>query len=248
MPIIEKRCLRCQAPFATWARPRREQRFCSRACADKTRSERLRKRVRKPLPTTFSQCAWCGVTFEHRRDKQRQFCGKRCSSRARWSDPGRLARVSERARNKTAAQRSASSQHMAELNRDPSVRARMAAALRGRTFSGQRGGNGALTPQQIVLQQALGWSTEFCVPTGQRSWPCARVDLAEPTLKIAIEVDGASHHTLKQRNRDARKSAMLTALGWTVLRFWNSEIDQQLPPVLARVHAAVQARSSRLSA
>ncbi|MBI2755365.1 MAG: DUF559 domain-containing protein [Chloroflexi bacterium] len=137
---------------------------------------------------------------------------------------------------------------MTEINRDPAVRAKVTTALRGRTFAGLRGGNGALTPQQIRLQEVLGWSAEFCIPTGQRSWPCARVDLAEPALKIAVEIDGASHHTAKQKNRDMRKTAMLVALGWTVLRFWNAEVDRQLPIVLARIRGAVRARSLPLSA
>ena len=45
----------------------------------------------------------------------------------------------------------------------------------------------------------------------------ARVDLAYPALKIAIEYDGAWHW--KQRRDDDRRRDALRALGWTVLIF-----------------------------
>lgn len=82
---------------------------------------------------------------------------------------------------------------------------------------------------------------ECAIPTGNPQWPCAIVDLAHPTLLIAIEVDGSSHHTSKQKNRDKRKSQMLTALGWVVLRFWNAEITRDLDRVLDAIHQVVTA-------
>jgi hypothetical protein len=131
---------------------------------------------------------------------------------------------------------------MHRLNGDPDVRARMAATLRGRTFSGRRGGNGQLTREQETLATALGWPMEYGIPTGVPGWPCARVDLTHPALLIAIEVDGASHHTRKQRNRDRRKEGMLTAAGWIVLRFWNAEVASALDRVVAGVLRVVATR------
>jgi very-short-patch-repair endonuclease len=49
-----------------------------------------------------------------------------------------------------------------------------------------------------------------------------KIDIAEPKQKIAIEVDGNSHHSRKAL--DTKKDAKLRSLGWIVLRFWNRDI------------------------
>jgi hypothetical protein len=133
---------------------------------------------------------------------------------------------------------------MRRLSANPAIRSRASATKRGRAFSDSRGGNGLLTARQQSLRSALGWQAAYPVPTGQRAWSRANLDLAEPLSKTAVEVDGASHHTAKQRNRDARKETTPVALGWTVLRFWSSETDQDLTRVVATVRAVVRARSS----
>jgi hypothetical protein len=162
--------------------------------------------------------------------------------------PDLRERVAAHARAKTPRQRAAASARMRRLNADPVIRAKASAAKRGRTFPGVRGGNGCLTPQQQALHRVLGWPVEYSIPTGHRSWPCARVDLAEPALMIAVELDGGSHRSVKQRNRDRRKTEMLSALGWTVVRFWNSEIDRALAGVVSQLRAAARARSLPSSA
>ena len=124
---------------------------------------------------------------------------------------------------------------MARLNRDPAIQARSAATKRGRAFAGRRGGNGATTIEQETLARALGWPTERAIATGDPTWPCAIVDLAHPTLPIAVEVDGASHRTTKQMVRDTRKAALLARLGWVVLRVWNAEVGGDLEGVVAAI-------------
>lgn len=133
---------------------------------------------------------------------------------------------------------------MRELNRNPEIRVKTTVKLQGRTFA-NRGGNGQLTPQQETLHKALGWAMEHAVATGNPKWKAAVVDLAEPSLKIAIECDGASHHTKKQKNRDRKKAQMLEALGWVVLRFWNSRVDNELDQVLQEIRAIEKSRSSQ---
>lgn len=186
-------------------------------------------------------CERCGAAYTSR--KRTRYCGKSCAAKARWEDPGWRAAATAAMGPRSSKQRTVASARMHRLNRDPAIRAQQAAALRGRTFQGQRGGNGQLTPEQRLLQRVTGWTIEYAIATGERSWPCAMVDLAYPRLKIAIECDGASHRSRKQRNRDARKAAMLSRLGWTVLRFWNAQITGDLDAVLAAVARAVQARS-----
>ena len=108
--------------------------------------------------------------------------------------------------------------------------------MKGRTFL-SRGGNGTLTKQQVNLCQALGLpdsAMEYVVPTAKeknhfQSLPTSyKVDIGIPEMKLAIEVDGRSHTSKKWKFLDRRKTAVLNFIGWTVLRFWNEEVDQDL--------------------
>jgi very-short-patch-repair endonuclease len=46
-----------------------------------------------------------------------------------------------------------------------------------------------------------------------------RLDLAYPEVLLAIEYDGAEHRDPVRARRDLEREAVLTRLGWTVLRF-----------------------------
>ena len=87
-----------------------------------------------------------------------------------------------------------------------------------------------MTVPQMKLAELTGLSMEFAVITGEarnhfKSVPhCYKVDLACPEVKLAIEVDGNSHKTKRWKFLDARKTEILSSIGWTVLRFWNKEV------------------------
>ena len=91
-----------------------------------------------------------------------------------------------------------------------------------------RGGNGTgLTEPQAFMMDVLGagWIAEFALSLGQRQagYPTHyKLDLANPALKIGVELDGNSHYARKAQ--DEKKDAKLASLGWTVLRFWNRDI------------------------
>jgi very-short-patch-repair endonuclease len=187
-------------------------------------------------------CPECGEQFTAIGYKQAEntYCSRSCASRAKITPEHRCA-FSERARQRMndPAVRASYSQRMKQDNpmSNPDVKAKMVNSLKGRTFSGERGGNGYITPQQEKLAKALGdtWLMEYPIPTSNPRWRAAVVDIANPERKVAIECDGASHRTKRQRERDRRKRLMLARMGWTLLRFWNSEIDQDLPGVLAAI-------------
>jgi very-short-patch-repair endonuclease len=72
----------------------------------------------------------------------------------------------------------------------------------------------------------------------RREWKVGRydLDLALPARKVAIEADGRYwHSTAQQRERDARRDAMLRAAGWTVLRFGENEINADAAACAASV-------------
>lgn len=93
-----------------------------------------------------------------------------------------------------------------------------------------RGGNGRPVPlPQRLLAEALGWPTEVILRTGGGYKPYHyKLDIANRALKIAIEVDGMSHGLLARKAQDARKDAFLRGHGWTVLRFSNQAVMENL--------------------
>lgn len=154
----------------------------------------------------------------------RAFCSRECG-RAAWREAARLRGPSE-------ANRAALSRAMRANNpmRNPVSRAKMSATLRRIGHQPKvRGGNGrGPTEPQRLLAEALGWPIELVVPTGAkgRNGPPShyKLDIAHPTMKIAVEIDGGSHCSLVRREQDQRKETWLRGEGWTVLRFSNREV------------------------
>ena len=57
---------------------------------------------------------------------------------------------------------------------------------------------------------------QFAVEAGGR---VRRLDLAYPSVKLAIEYDGRDHRERGQAHKDLLREAALVRLGWTILRF-----------------------------
>lgn len=69
------------------------------------------------------------------------------------------------------------------------------------------------------------------------------VDFAVVKLKLAIELDGATHSTAEERANDERRRTSLEGHGWSVLRFWNAEVYNNLEGVLASIEARLPPRA-----
>lgn len=97
----------------------------------------------------------------------------------------------------------------------------------------QRGGNGTQTPNPVKIifieLSAFNPILEYVIPTkakrvNEEHLPTNyKVDIALPCYKIAIEVDGASHHATGRKEQDEKKDALLKSLGWKVVRITNKE-------------------------
>jgi very-short-patch-repair endonuclease len=74
----------------------------------------------------------------------------------------------------------------------------------------------------------------------------ARLDMAYPLLKLAIEYDGRGHLTAWQQQSDARRLNKLDAAGWSVLRFTAPDILHTPDATAAQVRDAI-ARRRRVS-
>jgi hypothetical protein len=104
-----------------------------------------------------------------------------------------------------------------------------------------QGGNGRPMPiPQKNLLDALGkgWIGEFVVlpRTREPGYPTHyKIDIANPQKMIAVEVDGYSHVAEVRKAQDAKKDALLRHLGWTVLRFTNSQVLSSIDTVMNQV-------------
>ena len=67
------------------------------------------------------------------------------------------------------------------------------------------------------------------------------VDLACRSAHVAVELDGGHH--ARQDVEDALRTTHLERHGWTVLRYWNSDVRDNLAGVVESILAAV-ARAS----
>jgi hypothetical protein len=73
----------------------------------------------------------------------------------------------------------------------------------------------------------------------------ARLDMAYPLLKLAMEYDGKGHLTTWQQQSDARRLNRLDAAGWSVLRFTSPDILHTPDATAAQVREAITRRSRR---
>ena len=240
-------CLTCEVGFLS---VRRARKFCSHNCYWTYNTK----------PPQAHTCEWCGgrfITLHY--EKNRRFCGRVCQGR--WA----LSRPELREKLYTEASRQRSQELMLKLRRRPDVQAKIASHLasegnpfrdpivRQKSIIAQRekgyaylnGGNGRDLPlPQRLLAARLGWRTEFVVKTGMQAGsgypPSYKVDIAEPLLKIGIEVDGWVHELPARREKDAKKEALLTDFGWRILRFINKEVLQDLEAAVLVVMTTVR--------
>lgn len=71
----------------------------------------------------------------------------------------------------------------------------------------------------------------------------ARVDLAYPDLKIAVEYEGDGHRTKKEQWRaDIRRQRELENLGWIVIRLTQADLANDGATLLAHLRAGISSR------
>ncbi len=112
------------------------------------------------------------------------------------------------------------------------------------------------TKPELMLRRALwGIGLRYRVHYKTRA---GRIDIAFPGRKVAIFVDGCFWHKCSihfvepasrnefwsdkiQENvkRDRRQNAYLAELGWTVMRFWEHEIYNDLDSIKHKINATL---------
>jgi len=99
-----------------------------------------------------------------------------------------------------------------------------------------------LRTQQTEAEQRLWYhlrAHRFLGLKFKRQKPMGRyiVDFVCLEQRLIIEIDGGQH--AEQLDDDRRRDAWLRRQGYTVLRFWNNEVMQQLDAVLEQIRGAL---------
>jgi very-short-patch-repair endonuclease len=95
-------------------------------------------------------------------------------------------------------------------------------------------------------EMKLWWKLRALKPLGfrfRRQVPFRNyiLDFAQHRAKLVIKLDG-SQHGLKEEQADHKRDPLLRTEGYCVLRFWNSDIEENLDGVVESVIREVRAR------
>jgi hypothetical protein len=175
------------------------------------------------------------------RQTGRVYCSLTCSKAYR-------AKVSSETMARTNRKYASARMTLRNPMKNDAARAKMTATLRERKYApSQPGGNGRpATEAESVLSllfSDLGFVPQLAIRTGMKRGsgypPAYKPDCAHPVLMIALEADGASHGTLARQVQDAKKDALLKALGWSVSRFTNRQILEDPASVVETVMSII---------
>ena len=67
-------------------------------------------------------------------------------------------------------------------------------------------------------------------------------DFCSPKAKLVIELDGSQH--LEQEEYDQERTIYFESLGYTVIRFWNSDVTNKIEEVLLTITYAIEDKTS----
>ena len=254
-------CMRCGESF----RPKQlaNVRYCSVRCAalhrevlGVARSKANAKRFPQPMAAEVVFCEECGAEVP-RLWRTRRFCSNACRSTKQYREmPDYLGIKGARGRPKRyTAKWAESAKRRGEQLRgrvvSPEVRVKVADGLR-RSWDARKQAGGypmylapavrlsllrRRTPAQRQLMEALGLTddqTEVPLKINDRM---VFVDLL--VGQLAIEIDGSTHAQRQQRQLDIERGAALRMLGYTVLRFWNWEVEENLSEVVQQIRSSM---------
>ena len=100
-----------------------------------------------------------------------------------------------------------------------------------------------MTPQEIKLWMRLRelrrHGTHF---RRQSPRPPYILDFECRKARLVIEVDGGQHGRSDMQHRDRKRDDVMRRRGYSILRFWNNEIDNQLDGVMETILRELEAK------
>lgn len=218
-----KTCAACGKEFAH-KRHDTAGKFCSRACSDKAN-----KSAHRRLPRIEKICPYCGKQFECAPYHETGCCSIKCASRhaaktivgknhplykpkveMKCEVCGKVCQVKPSlvSRFRVCSRRCAGYLSQQVQQRTSSIETNLIAALEARGLS----------------------------PQGQFSEVPFWIDIAFPSVKLAIECDGDYWHGNKrQQAKDRQKDHYLRRRGWHVLRITETEIKTDINECVAKI-------------
>ena len=106
-----------------------------------------------------------------------------------------------------------------------------------------------MSPQELALWLQLrmlrseGWHFRRQSPEGAYI-----LDFVCRTAKLIVEVDGVHHASAEQCEHDRERDAWLRQRGFRVLRFWASDVQNELDGVMGAIRATLGPGDSTRSA
>lgn len=219
----ERTCIVCGNTF-TQARSELSGKYCSRACSDSADKSAPRR-----LPRIKKVCPFCNKEFETLPYNETGCCSRTCAARHKAKTVvgenhplhkpkvemkcevcGKVCQVKPSlvSRFRACSRRCASYLGKIANPRISSIETAMLAALEARGLS----------------------------PQGQFSEVPFWIDIAFPSVKLAIECDGDYWHGNKrQQAKDRQKDHYLRRRGWHVLRITETEIKTDIDECVAKV-------------
>lgn len=202
----------------------------------------------------MTPCKYCGQLTQNK-----MFCGGSCTGKYYTTTPEGRAKfyTKERAEKVANACRQrmkdrpelkvALRQRMLTCNpmRHAECRQAVSRALAGRPWPSVRGGNGTgpSRAEKVLMELFPDAIWNHGVKTGLWNGsgypPVYKVDIAFPSIKLAVEADGLCHNTPFRREKDHKKQEYLEELGWTVLRYSNKQIFQNPTFVQADIQCTI---------
>lgn len=212
-------------------------------------------------------CVWCQKTFTYKnpgpanlRKHIRLYCSNKCKAlaqganqeiQAQWRAAMQETWTNSPLKGKPSPLRGRPNPAFsARLRTDnpmfnPETRRKASESLRahGRKPPGGYGFGQQVAPAQAFLASHVTMELEYLIVTTTirhliENLPTYyRADLADPLRKLVVEVDGKSHLAQKRRISDAKKDKALALLGWSVLRFSNQEVMENITSVVARIQS-----------
>lgn len=93
-----------------------------------------------------------------------------------------------------------------------------------------------MTPQEYKLWAILR-NHQFYGLEFRRQYPIGNyiVDFICKRKKFIIEIDGGQHNTPEAILYDKKRTDFLMSKGYSVIRFWNNEIDEDLDGVYKKI-------------